>query len=314
MFEKDPRKAFARKLLSLGQENEKIVTVSADSAKGAGMSSFLENFPERHIEVGISEQSAISICAGLSEVGFIPVISAITPFLTMRAYEQVRNDIGYANMNVKMFGSGAGLAYSTLGSSHAITEDIAVMSSVPNMIILNPGDSTEVEASLEIAINYNGPVYVRMFRQAQEEILPKQDHFEIGKSRTLKEGSDMIILTTGTMINPTLKAAELLEKKGYSVAVESYLTVHPLDREQIMEITKPYELVATVEEHSVIGGFGSLVSNVLIGEKRNQAVEIIGVVNNTKVGPYKELLDSHGLSPEKIAERLEKKISNIREN
>lgn len=306
MFEKDPRKAFEQKLLSLGEQNKKIVTVSTDSAKGAGMSSFVKAFPDRHFEIGISEQAAVSICAGLAEIGLIPVISAITPFLTMRAYEQMRNDVGYANMNVKVFGSGAGLAYSTLGSSHAVTEDIAVMRSIPNMIILNPGDSNEVEASLELAIKYKGPVYIRMFRQVQGEILPKQEEYVIGRSNTLREGKDAIILATGVMINPSLKAVEILKKKGLSVAVESYLTVHPVDETQLLNITKYYPVIFAIEEHSKVGGFGSLVCDILIKERRNQIVEVIGIEKNNKVGPYDELQQAHGLSPEKIAERVER--------
>lgn len=311
MFEKDPRKAFERKLKSLGEENEKIVSVSCDSAKGAGMSSFANAFPNRHFEIGISEQTAISMSAGLAEVGFIPMIAAITPFLTMRAYEQVRNDIGYAKMNVKIFGSGAGLAYSTLGSSHAVTEDIAVMSTIPNLTILNPGDGDEVEAAMELSVSHNGPVYIRVPRQAQKQIFSEPITYEIGKSNTVRAGEDVLILATGTMVNKAIGAADILEKNGLSTAVESFLTVKPLNEKALLKLCSQYDIVFTLEEHSIHGGFGSLVSEIMMKHKANQFVEVIGIESNEISGPYEELLDAHGLSSAKVARRIEKTMDGI---
>lgn len=311
MYEKDPRKAFERKLRSLGEENENIVSISCDSAKGAGMSSFAKEFPNRHFEVGISEQTAISMSAGLAEVGYIPVIAAITPFLTMRAYEQVRNDIGYAKMNVKIFGSGAGLAYSTLGSSHAVTEDIAVMSTIPNLTILNPGDGDEVEAAMELSVSHEGPVYIRVPRQAQKQIFAKPIKYAMGKSNTVKEGDEVLILATGTMVNVAKDAAEILEKNGLSTAVEAFLTVKPLDEKALINLCSDYSLVFTLEEHSIHGGFGSLVSEILMKHKANQFVEIIGIESNEISGPYLELLDAHGLSPAKVATRIKNAMKGI---
>ena len=168
----DPRKAFEVKLVELAKENKNIVALSCDSAAGGGLGSFFKEFPERSVEIGISEQNAVSIAAAMSKQGLIPVLVIINPFLTMRAYEQVRDDLGYMNTNVKIVGSGGGLAYSTLGSTHIAVEDVALMRTVPHLTILSPGDADEVEAMLEQAIAIDGPVYIRMPRQARELPLP----------------------------------------------------------------------------------------------------------------------------------------------
>lgn len=205
----DPRKAFDAALLELGRKNKDIVGVSCDSALGGGMGSFFNAFPQRTVETGISEQNAIGICAALAKQGMTPIIVVITPFITMRAYEQVRNDIGYMNMNVKLVGSGGGLAYSTLGATHQAIEDVALMKTIPNMTILSPCDAYDIKKALMMAVEINGPVYIRMPRQPRE-VLAAERHVALGKAEVLIDGKDIAIFATGPMIEEAQIAAEIL--------------------------------------------------------------------------------------------------------
>lgn len=302
----DPRKVFGETLLALGRANERIVAVSCDSASGAGMADFFKEFPERSVEAGISEQNAIGICAGLARRGFIPVIAAITPFLTMRAYEQVRDDLGYMNLNVKIVGSGGGLAYSTLGSTHQAVEDVALMRTVPNMTILCPCDGADIRKALETAFETQGPVYIRMPRQPREVIAQQRD-LRFGKAEILKDGKDIAILATGPMTEEAQVAAEMLKKDGIDAAVLGFMTVRPLDEETIKAYAGKVGAIVTVEEHSVINGFGSAVAQCLAPEKEKPPVYITGIPEGAKeTGPYKELLDYYGLTGERIAENIKK--------
>ncbi len=313
MSKQDPRKAFEAAFDKIGTADQRVLAVSCDSAKGAGMATFIQHFPDRTIEVGISEQTAIGVCAGLAETGFKPVLAAITPFLTMRAYEQVRNDIGYTHRNVTLVGSGGGLAYSTLGSSHEAIEDISLMRTIPNMVILAPGDKNEIEQALRMAIEHDGPVYLRMPRHELRDIpMEPNERLVLGKSRTLRSGKDVLILTYGTMINEALDAAELLqEKHGISTEVESFLTVRPIDVKTLTQKCQAYSHVVTIEEHSKTAGFGSYIAELLCDKGLKCRLHILGIEEGSKrVGPYREILDAVGLSGEKIADRIEEILKN----
>jgi transketolase len=311
MCKANPRKVFETTLLDIGNINNQVLAVSCDSAKGAGMASFIKRFPDRYVEVGISEQNAVSICAGLAELGYIPVIAVITPFLTMRAYEQVRNDIGYANANVKLVGSGGGLAYSTLGSSHEAIEDISVMRTIPNMTILCPGDGYEVDRALRLAIEHNGPVYIRMPRHALEDLKePKSRNVVIGESETIVEGNDILIIATGTMVKEAKDAAIKLNEVGISASVESFMTVKPINKVKLIALCRRFKAIFTVEEHSKIGGLGSSIAEILVSEEGIMPLHILGVEEGSKlVGPYREVLCEYGLTGNKIAEIISKTFS-----
>lgn len=302
----DPRKVFETALDKLGEANPRILAVSCDSAKGAGMATFIKHFPDRYVEVGISEQTAIGVCAGLAETGFKPVLAAITPFLTMRAYEAIRNDIGYTNRNVTLVGSGGGLAYSTLGSSHEAIEDIALMRTIPNMVVLVPGDGREIEEALRLAIEHEGPAYLRMPRHELRD-LPKEanEEFSIGEPRSLREGNDVLILTFGTMINESLDAAEILQKQGVSASVETFLSVVPIDAEALIRKVRSFKHVVTIEEHSKTAGFGSYVAEILADQGFKGKQHILGVEEGSKkVGPYREILKAHGLDSAEISNKI----------
>jgi transketolase len=300
----DPRKVFGETLLQLGRENDKIVAVSCDSASGGGMGDFFKAFPDRSLETGISEQNAVGICAALAKQGFIPVITVITPFLTMRAYEQVRDDVGYMKSNVKLVGSGGGLAYSTLGSTHQAVEDVALMRTIPNMTVLCPCDGYDVKEALKMAVEIDGPVYIRMPRQPRE-VRAKERNIKPGKAEKLKDGKDIAIFATGPMVEEAQVAAEILKKDGIDSAVLSFMTVKPLDEETVKKYADKVKAIFTVEEHSVINGFGTAVAQCLASVKDTAPVHIMGIPEGGKeTGPYKELLEYYGLTGEKIAEKI----------
>jgi transketolase len=313
-MKRDPRKEFARVFAEIGKENEKVLSVSCDSASGGGLDEFNKAFPDRYVEVGISEQNAIGICAGLAKMNFIPVVVAITPFITMRCYEQIRNDLGYSKTNVKIVGSGAGLQYSTLGSSHEAVEDVAVIRTIPNMTVLSPGDAYEIEMCLKEAVKLEGPVYIRMPRHALNDIKPASErNFRIGKGEILKEGKNLTIFTYGTMVNEVMEASEILSKYGIYPTVVDLCTIKPLDAELVLNLSGKSDVIVTVEEHSVVGGIGSAIAEIICEEKKRTPLYKVGVEEGAvNTGPYRELLKDYGLTGETLAVRIREiyEISN----
>ena len=302
----DPRKVFSDTLTDLSEQYETLLCVSCDSASGSGMSDFISRYPRRYVEIGISEQNAIGVCAGLADAGFIPVVSAIAPFISMRCYEQIRNDIGYSNMNVKIIGSSSGLSHSTLGSTHQAVEDMALMRTIPNMVVLNPGDAFEVEMSLREAVAHTGPVYIRMPRHKMED-LTEQDsrNFTIGKGEELCTGVDVALLATGTLAGEAKTAANILEDLGLRTGVYNFPTVKPLDYELVERAIKGSRVVYTIEEHCVVGGFGSAVMEFAAEHKHTAPIHALGIPQGaTDNGPYRELLNSYSLTGEAIAKKI----------
>ena len=306
----DPRKAFEVKLVELAKENKNIVALSCDSAAGGGLGSFFKEFPERSVEIGISEQNAVSIAAAMSKQGLIPVLVIINPFLTMRAYEQVRDDLGYMNTNVKIVGSGGGLAYSTLGSTHIAVEDVALMRTVPHLTILSPGDADEVEAMLEQAIAIDGPVYIRMPRQARELPLPTEARkIKVGETEVMRDGKDVAIFAYGPSVSEAMAASKLLEEQGISAAVLNPISLAPLDEKTILDYAKKCKLVCTVEEHIKLGGLGSAVAEVLAEAGNCARLKRFGLdMGSKQTGPYPELVDYYGLSGKKLAESIKEEL------
>ena len=310
----NPRDVFGEVLLSLGKDNEKIMAVSCDSGSGSGMNPFKKALPDQYLEIGISEQNAIGICAGLAESGNIPVVSAIAPFISMRCFEQIRNDVGYANMNVKIVGSSSGLSHSNLGSTHQALEDMALLRTIPNMVIFNPGDGWEVGEALKKAVACKGPVYIRMPRHAMAlPVAPEARQFEMGRGETLLDtGDEVAIFTTGTLSADALEAGRQLAKKGYGVKVVNFMTVHPLDRKQIRALYKKCRFLFTVEEHVTTGGFGAGVLSVVADIPGGAPVYTLGIQpGSIQTGPYRALVEDYGLSAEKLEETMECRIQNV---
>ncbi len=254
------RESYGKALAELGKEHENLVVLDADLAAATKTGIFKKAFPERHIDCGIAECNMMGIAAGLAATGMVPFASTFAMFASGRAFEQVRNSIGYPHLNVKIGATHAGISVGEDGATHQCNEDIALMRTIPGMTILNPSDDVEARAAVKAAYEFDGPVYLRFGRLAVPVINDNPNYkFEIGKGVVLKEGKDLTIVATGLCVNAALEAAKLLEIDGISAKVVNIHTIKPLDKELILSCAKETGKIVTVEEHSVIGGLGSAV-------------------------------------------------------
>ena len=258
------REAYGDALAEFGESYPELVVLDADLAAATKTGVFKKKYPERHIDCGIAEANMMGIAAGLSLTGKIPVASTFAMFAAGRAFEQVRNSIGYPHLNVKIGATHAGITVGEDGASHQCNEDIALMRTIPGMVILNPADAVEARACVKAALDYQGPVYMRFGRAAVPVINDRPDYsFEIGKGVVLREGTDVTIAATGIMVASSLEAAEKLAEEGISAEVINIHTIKPLDKELIAASAKKTGKVVTAEEHSVIGGLGGAVCEAL---------------------------------------------------
>ena len=271
------RDSYGNALVECAKENENIVVLDADLAEATKTIIFQKAFPERHIDCGIAECNMIGIAAGLASTGKIPFASSFAMFAAGRAFEQIRNSVGYPHLNVKIGATHAGISVGEDGATHQCNEDIALMRTIPGMVVINPADDVEARAAVKAAIEHDGPVYLRFGRLAVPVINDNADYkFELGKGVTLKEGTDVTIIATGLCVSETLEAAKMLEADGISAKVINIHTIKPLDEELVVAAAKATGKVVTVEEHSVIGGLGSAVCDCL-SEKAPTPVMKIGV-------------------------------------
>lgn len=299
------RVGYAEALVELGKEHEEVVVLDADLAAATQTKVFREQFPERHIDCGIAEANMAGIAAGLSTCGKVPFISSFAMFAAGRAYEQVRNSIGYPKLNVKIGATHAGISVGEDGASHQCLEDLALMREIPGMVVINPSDDVEAKAAVKAAYEHVGPVYLRFGRLAVPVINDRPDYkFEIGKGVVLKEGKDVTIFATGLEVNETLEAEKLLAADGINAEIINIHTIKPLDRELVVASAKKTGKVVTVEEHSVIGGLGSAVAEVLCEEAPTRMLRI--GVNDTfgESGPALELLHKYELDAEGIYNKV----------
>ena len=257
------RESYGRTLAELGAEYPNIVVLDADLAGSTKTAVFRKAFPERHFNCGIAEGNMMSIAAGLAAAGMIPFASSFAMFASGRAFEQIRNSIGYPHLNVKIGASHAGVTVGEDGASHQCIEDIALMRVIPGMVILNPADDVEAAACVRAAAAYEGPVYMRFGRSPVPVIFPEDYAFEIGKGAVLREGTDVSIVATGLCVTYALEAAELLAADGISAEVVDICTIKPLDEELIVKTASKTGKVVTAEEHSIIGGLGAAVAECL---------------------------------------------------
>jgi len=301
---RDPRQAFGEALIEVAQNNEKVVALSADSYGGSGLRPFKEKFPEKLLEFGVMEQGIIGFASGLATTGKIPFVVAITPFVTSRPFEMFRNDIGYMQQNVKVVGRCSGFTYSTLGPTHYSLEDVALIRAIPDVVILSPGDPVEVKQAVHAAVEYTGPMYLRIGNQPLPVYFDENHSFEIGKGVVMKEGNDITIIGTGFALHRAYDAAMLLEKEGIHVRLINIHTIRPLDDELIIQAAKETGKIVTVEEHYVLGGLGSAVAE-LLAVKHPTPMRMVGVPHvYAENGPYEELLGKYGLLPHQIAEMV----------
>ena len=299
------RDSYGNALVELGQEHEDLIVLDADLAAATKTGTFRKTFPERHWDIGIAEANMAGIAAGLSTCGKVPFISSFAMFAAGRAYEQVRNSIGYPKLNVKIGATHAGISVGEDGASHQCLEDLALMREIPGMVVINPSDDVEAKAAVKAAYEHVGPVYLRFGRLAVPVINDRPDYkFEIGKGVVLKEGKDVTIFATGLEVNETLEAEKLLAADGIDAEIINIHTIKPLDRELVVASAKKTGKVVTVEEHSVIGGLGSAVAEVLCEEAPTRMLRI--GVNDTfgESGPALELLHKYELDAEGIYNKV----------
>jgi transketolase len=302
--EKDPRKTFGQAIAEAGEKYKNIVVISADSSKGSQLTLFKEKFPERHLEFGIMEQGVIGFASGLATTGKIPFVVAIAPFVTARPFEMFRNDLGYMKQNVKIVGRNCGLTYSDLGPTHQSLDDTAIISTIPGVTILSPGDPVEIKKAVNAAAAHNGPVYIKIGSPKMPVLNETDCPFVIGRGVVMKEGSDVTIIGTGTVLSRAYFAAEILQEAGISARLINIHTLKPIDRELIIRAARETKKIVTVEEHYLIGGLGSAVAGVLSRELPTP-VKMIGVDDQFgSNGPYEELIGLYGLKAEQIAETV----------
>ena len=299
------RESYGNALAELGAQNPNIVVLDADLAGATKTGVFKKAFPERHIDCGIAEGNMMGVAAGLATCGKIPFASSFAMFAAGRAFEQVRNSIGYPHLNVKIGATHAGISVGEDGATHQCNEDIAIMRTIPGMTIICPADDVEARAAVKAAAEYVGPVYMRFGRLAVPIINDEANYkFEIGKGITLKEGKDVTIIATGLEVNESLEAAKLLEADGISAEVINIHTIKPLDKELVVASAKKTGKVVTVEEHSVIGGLGGAVAEALSEEAPTKMLRIGMMDKFGQSGPAKALIEYYGLDGKSIYEKV----------
>ena len=299
------RVSYGNALVELAKEHDDVYVLDADLAAATQTAIFKKEFRERHIDCGIAECNMMGIAAGLSTTGIVPFASTFAMFAAGRAFEQVRNSIGYPHLNVKIGATHAGISVGEDGATHQCNEDIALMRTIPGMVILNPADDVEAKACVKAAYEYNGPVYLRFGRLAVPVINDRPDYkFELGKGVVLREGKDVTIVATGLCVSSALEAAEKLAADGIDAKIINIHTIKPLDEELIVAAAKETGKVVTVEEHSVIGGLGSAVCDAL-AEKCPVPVKKIGVQDVFgESGPAAALLAKYKLDGEGVYEQV----------
>ena len=309
MLKKATRDSFGEAVTELAAEYPGIVVLDADLAAATKTGIFKKAYPDRFFDCGIAESNMVGIAAGLATCGKIPFAASFAMFAAGRAFEQVRNSVGYPHLNVKIAGSHAGISVGEDGATHQCCEDIALMRTIPGMVVLNPSDHYEMKAAVRAMVEHNGPCYIRLGRLAVETINHNDDYkFELGKGITLREGTDISIIATGLMVQEAAKAAEILAAEGISAEVINIHTIKPIDEELIVATAKKTGCVVTAEEHNVIGGLGEAVAAVL-SEKCPTPVTRIGV-NDVfgHSGPALDLLKEFGLTADHIVEVVKNKL------
>lgn len=303
------RESYGNALAELGSKYPQLVVLDADLAAATKTGIFKKAFPDRHIDCGIAECNMVGIAAGMAASGKIPFVSSFAMFAAGRAFEQVRNSVGYPKLNVKIGATHAGISVGEDGATHQCNEDIALMRTIPGMVVINPSDDVEAKKAVEAAILHDGPVYLRFGRLAVPVINDREDYeFQLGRGVVLKEGSDLTIVATGLCVSEALEAANKLKEDGVDAKVINIHTIKPLDEELIIAAAKETKKVVTVEEHSVIGGLGSAVCDVLCAKAPAKVLKI-GIQDTFgESGPAVELVKKYGLDAEGIYKQIKEFI------
>lgn len=296
------RKMICDTLIEAAKTDKDIVVLCSDSRGSASLTPFADAYPEQFVEMGIAEQNLVSVSAGLAKCGKKPFAASPACFLSTRSYEQAKVDVAYSNTNVKLIGISGGVSYGALGMSHHSAQDIAAMSSVPNMRVYLPSDRFQTKCLINELLKNEKPAYIRVGRNAVEDVYEEENvPFEMDKATVIKEGTDVAIIACGEMVKPSVDAAKLLEEKGISAAVVDMYCVKPLDKEAIIKAAQNVKAVITVEEHAPYGGLGSMVSQVVGSECPKKTVNLALPDAPVITGTSKEVFDYYGLNAEGIA-------------
>ena len=298
------RESFGKALVELGKENKDVVVLTADLAGATKTSLFEKEFPDRFINVGIAEQNLIGISAGLATTGKIPFASTFAMFAAGRAYDQIRNSVAYPKLNVKICGTHAGVTVGEDGATHQMLEDLSLMRSIPNMTVLCPSDDTQTKWAIKEMAKFDGPVYIRLARVATPIIYDENQKFEIGKMVQIGDGTDATIFATGVEVAETLKAKEELEKENINIRVVDVHTIKPIDREMIVKCAKETKKIITIEDHSIIGGLGTAICEVLSEEYPTKVIRMGMNDKFGKSGKAEQLLKYFKLDSQAIIEKV----------
>ena len=303
------REAYGKALVKLGKTNDHVVVLDADLSKSTKTNDFFKAYPNRFFNMGIAEQNLLGAACGFAASGKIPFVSTFAMFATGRAFEVIRNSVCYPKLNVKICATHAGITVGEDGGSHQSVEDISLMRSIPNMKVLVPADGIEAEKMIFAAAEFDGPTYVRLGRSAVPTIFGEDYNFEIGKGVVLREGNDATIISCGMMVNEALIAADMLKQENINVRVINMSTIKPIDTELIIKAAKETKAIVTAEEHSIIGGLGSAVSEV-VSENYPVIVKKVGINDSFgESGTPKELLEKYGLTAKNIVEKVKEALN-----
>lgn len=307
MAKRATRESYGAALCECGKD-ERIVVLDADLSKSTKTEMFQKQYPDRFINCGIAEGNMMCVAAGLAATGKIVFASSFAMFAAGRAFEQIRNSIGYTKLNVKIGATHAGISVGEDGASHQCLEDIAIMRAIPNMVIINPADDIEAQAAVKAAVEHDGPVYMRFGRLAVSDVNDAENYkFEIGKGVEIAEGSDVTIVATGLMVEMALSAREILKAEGISARVVNIHTIKPIDRDIIVKASKETGAIVTAEEHSIYGGLGSAVAEVT-AELAPCPIKFVGTDSFGRSGKPADLFKAYGLTPENIAEKAKEAV------
>jgi transketolase len=312
MKTQNPREVYGKTLVELGRENPNVVVLEADLGKSTMSCYFEQTFPERFFEMGIAEANMTSFAAGLSLTGKIPFTNSFAVFAAGRAFDQIRQGICIPGLNVRIIGSSCGLSDFGDGSTHQSIEDIAIMRALPNMTVLAPADGNETRTMTRALVNYPGPVYMRITRSDLPDVMPEDEPFTAGKPHLIRSGSDIVVYANGQMVSHALQAADTLAGEGISLRVVNVSSFKPVKKDEISALADGMKGVVTAEEHSVIGGLASLISETLQG--RSIAMNTIGIHDRfgQSAHRYEDLLQAYGLTPSHIAEASRQLKNNPR--
>lgn len=305
------RGVFGQAILAVAEHHPEMMVISADLGNSSGLDRFKKTYPDQFLNIGIAEQNMIGVAAGLAKEGYNVFATSFAPFIAMRASEQVRMNLGYMNMNVKAVAIGSGVSMAFLGNSHYGIEDAAVMRAIPNMTVVCPADCAEIFKTVQAAARFEGPMYIRLTGAVGNPPVYTEDYdFQIGKAITIQELADVTFIATGSMVHESLEAAKLLEHSGLRVGLINMHTIKPLDSQAIEAAIQRSKLIVTVEEHTVIGGLGSAVAELMASKRQAPPQLIIGLPDAFDItGDYRFLLERHGLVASKIAEKVQSFIA-----